>query len=86
MGSSSLPDKESNPSPLHWEHGLLVTGPPAKSIWWALKFFKIKHRSFTFGDRIFANESYKLGPYDLQAACAILDKLALKIHALGHAL
>ena len=25
-------DQESNPCPLHWEHGVLTTGPPEKSL------------------------------------------------------
>ena len=27
----SFPDQESNPGPLHWERGVLATGPPGKS-------------------------------------------------------
>ena len=26
-----LPDQDLNPDPLHWEHGVLATGPPEKS-------------------------------------------------------
>ena len=26
-----LPDQGSNPGPLHWERGVLATGPPGKS-------------------------------------------------------
>ena len=26
-----VPDQGSNPDPLHWEHGVLATGPPGKS-------------------------------------------------------
>ena len=26
-----IPHQGSNPSPLHWKHGVLVTGPPKKS-------------------------------------------------------
>ena len=26
-----FPDQESIPGPLHWEHGVLATGPPGKS-------------------------------------------------------
>ena len=26
-----FPDQGSNPGPLHWEHGVLATGPPGKS-------------------------------------------------------
>ena len=27
-----FPDQGSNPGPLHWEHGVLATGPPGKSL------------------------------------------------------
>ena len=27
-----VPNQEFNPDPLHWEHKILVTGPPAKSL------------------------------------------------------
>ena len=27
----------SNPGPLHWEHGVLATGPQGKSLWLGLK-------------------------------------------------
>ena len=30
-GSYSLQHAGSNPGPLHWEHGVLATGPPGKS-------------------------------------------------------
>ena len=29
---SWLPNQGSNPYPLHWEHGVLTTGPPGKSL------------------------------------------------------
>ena len=28
---SSLTDQELNPGPLHWQHGVLISGPPGKS-------------------------------------------------------
>ena len=27
-----FPDQGSNPGPLHWKHGVLITGPPEKSL------------------------------------------------------
>ena len=27
-----FPDQGSNPGPLHWEHGVLATGPPGQSL------------------------------------------------------
>ena len=32
-----VPDQGSNPDPLHWEHGVLATGPPGKSLGVCLK-------------------------------------------------
>ena len=29
----------SNPGPLHWEHGVLPTGPPGKSLFFLFWFF-----------------------------------------------
>ena len=29
---SQFPDQGLNPCPLHWEHGVLTTGPPGKSL------------------------------------------------------
>ena len=36
MWDLKFPNQESNPCPLHWEHGVLTTGPPGKSLSQAL--------------------------------------------------
>ena len=46
-----LPDQGSNPGPPHWEHGVLATGPPGKSLCFfsiALCFFVSKHYHIHF--------------------------------------
>ena len=35
--SSQFPNQGSNPRPQQWEHGVLTTGPPRKSLGWFLR-------------------------------------------------
>ena len=51
-----FPDQGLNPGPLHWEGGVLITGPPGKSLNWILCFasisvfvvFREKHQGVWF--------------------------------------
>ena len=36
-----FPDQGSNPGPLHWEHGVLPTGPPGKSLFKSFAHFLV---------------------------------------------
>ena len=42
-----FPDQGSNPGPLHWERGVLATGPPGKSRFFVCFFFFKKHYQFS---------------------------------------
>ena len=55
MGGSQIPSQGLNLHPLHWNHGILTTGPPGKSleVKFLLGFFEIQsgiHRNLTIFD------------------------------------
>ena len=59
VGSSSLTG-DRTPGSLHWEHGVLATGPPEKS-WLVCKFLKLVYCSKSFYGSTSLNCGINLG-------------------------